>query len=71
MAFMFSRTLLGYRTLIVLLLIMFGFIFISFGVVGEYVARIFDEVKQRPLFIVRNILGVDFVQEKVVSNSEY
>jgi dolichol-phosphate mannosyltransferase len=59
LAFLFSTMLPGYRTLTVLVLMMFGFMLISLGILGEYVARIFDEVKQRPLFIIRDELGFE------------
>jgi len=47
----------GFRTVVFTILMMFGFLFISLGVIGEYIARIFDEVKGRPLFIVKNTMG--------------
>jgi len=28
------------------------------GVIGEYLSRVYDEVRQRPLYIVRSQLGV-------------
>ena len=34
-----------------------GLQLISLGIVGEYVGRIFEEVKGRPLFVVRSELG--------------
>jgi polyisoprenyl-phosphate glycosyltransferase len=49
----------GYRTIVVLNLMMFGFIFVALGVIGEYVSRIFDNVKGRPNFIVRELVGID------------
>jgi polyisoprenyl-phosphate glycosyltransferase len=30
---------------------------ISLGILGEYVARIFEEVKARPLYVVKRELG--------------
>lgn len=30
---------------------------ISVGVLGEYIARIFDEVKRRPVYLVRDRVG--------------
>lgn len=47
----------GYTTLVVLLLVLIGFTIVSVGVVGLYVGRIFEQVKERPLFIVDAELG--------------
>ena len=38
---------------------MFGVQFLMFGLMGEYVARIFDEAKNRPLYIVRETTGFE------------
>ncbi|MDP4178233.1 MAG: glycosyltransferase family 2 protein [Bacillota bacterium] len=37
-------------------LIMFGLLFCCLGIAGEYIGRIFDESKNRPLFIIDNIV---------------
>ena len=43
----------GFTTLITLILFFGGATLVALGLVGEYVARIYDEVKNRPLYIVR------------------
>jgi polyisoprenyl-phosphate glycosyltransferase len=43
----------GYTTLVTIVLFLGGVQLIGIGVLGEYLARIYDEVKQRPLFLVR------------------
>jgi polyisoprenyl-phosphate glycosyltransferase len=47
-----DKTVPGYTSLAVLVLVMAGFIIISVGVVGLYVGRIFEQVKNRPLFLI-------------------
>ena len=42
----------GYTSLAVLLLLLAGFIIVSVGIVGLYVGRIFEQVKNRPLFLI-------------------
>ena len=42
----------GFTTVILLLLIIGGVLMISLGLIGTYLARIFDEVKGRPRYIV-------------------
>jgi len=49
----------GYTSLAVLELVLSGFIITSLGVVGLYVGRIFDQVKERPLFVVAEQLDGD------------
>jgi dolichol-phosphate mannosyltransferase len=46
---------LGFTTIVVAVLCMGGLQLIAIGVVGEYIARIYREVKHRPIFIVESI----------------
>jgi glycosyltransferase involved in cell wall biosynthesis len=47
----------GYTSLMVVLLVMSGLILLSLGIIGEYISRIFIEVKQRPTYIVMDKIG--------------
>jgi glycosyltransferase involved in cell wall biosynthesis len=50
---------LGNPTIVILVLFMGGIQLISIGILGEYVGRIYEEVKQRPKFIVDRAVGFD------------
>lgn len=47
----------GYGTIVSLILLMFGFLFLTLGVLGQYIAQIYEEVKGRPNYIVRREIG--------------
>ena len=49
----------GYASLIVLILFFGSIQMISVGILGEYIARLFTEVKQRPIYVIDEILGGD------------
>ncbi|MCB2082171.1 MAG: glycosyltransferase, partial [Rickettsiales bacterium] len=49
----------GYVSLMVSILFVNGFLFVSIGICGEYIARIYREVKQRPLYIVARKKGFE------------
>ena len=49
----------GYASLMVAVLFFGGVQLISTGVLGEYIGRIFTESKNRPLYIVNQIIGFD------------
>ena len=47
----------GFTTVILLILIVGGFIMVSLGVIGHYIARIYEEVKGRPKYIISHVTG--------------
>jgi glycosyltransferase involved in cell wall biosynthesis len=49
----------GYASLLVVLLFFNGLLMISNGIQGEYIARIFEEVKGRPLYVVGQTFGFE------------
>jgi dolichol-phosphate mannosyltransferase len=55
--FMFGREVPGFTTIILVILFCFGMIFLILGIMGTYIERIYDEVKQRPNYIVNNAIG--------------
>jgi polyisoprenyl-phosphate glycosyltransferase len=47
----------GYATLVVGMMFFSGIQLLSIGVLAEYVGRIYEEVKQRPLYVVSQRWG--------------
>jgi polyisoprenyl-phosphate glycosyltransferase len=48
----------GFATIIISLLLIGSFIMISLGVIGEYIAKIYEEVKARPHYLVKASVGI-------------
>ena len=54
---MFGNPIAGYPSLIVVILFIGGVQLISIGIIGEYLSRIFDETKKRPLYLINEIVS--------------
>ena len=55
----FGADVPGFPTLIISVMFFAGVQLISLGVIGEYLGRMYEEVKGRPLFLVAETLGID------------
>jgi len=53
---------MGNPTIVILMLFLGGIQLISVGILGAYIARIYEEVKRRPKFIVDRAVGFDSAQ---------
>ncbi len=53
--FLYNAAPPGYLSLMVVLLFLNGMLMINQGLIGEYISRIFDEVKARPIYVVDQI----------------
>ena len=51
--FAWHKLITGFTTEIVSILFLGGVQLISIGILGEYIGRIYEEVKQRPLYVVK------------------
>jgi polyisoprenyl-phosphate glycosyltransferase len=53
----YGRSVEGWTTIIVLILMIGGFQLFVLGMFGEYLWRVCDEVRGRPLFLVQELTG--------------
>ena len=48
----------GYATIVVLICFMFAMLFVIVGIIGEYIAILFTELKDRPVYIVAETINI-------------
>jgi len=53
--FLTGNAVEGFTTVILLVLIIGGFLMLSLGIIGHYIARIYEEVKGRPKYIISRV----------------
>lgn len=54
-----GKTVEGWTTIVVLILLIGGIQMVTLGVVGEYIARIYDESKNRPLYVIKETVTAE------------
>ena len=52
----FSINVPGYATIVVLILLLGGIQLFSIGIIGEYLAKVYIQSKDRPIYIAKNVL---------------
>lgn len=60
-----NNTVPGWTSLVVIQLFFSGFVLFILGIMGEYIGRIYDETKDRPLYIIRECHGIPSQSQKV------
>ena len=55
---------LGIPTVTVLVLFIGGVQMLSIGLIGEYIGRIYDEVRMRPLWIIEKAYNVEIIDRR-------
>lgn len=53
--YLMGNSVEGFTTVILLILLIGGFIMLSLGIIGHYIARIYEEVKGRPKYIISQV----------------
>ena len=54
-----NTTITGWTSVVALNLFFYGIILIILGIIGEYIGRIYEETKNRPLYVLRDKIGFD------------
>lgn len=54
----------GYASIVVLLLFIGGLQLLSLGIVGEYLSKVYDQVKNRPIYILKEHLSEDLLRNE-------
>jgi glycosyltransferase involved in cell wall biosynthesis len=57
--FVGNDTVRGWASTLVVILLLGGVQLLMIGIVGEYLSRIYDEVKQRPMYVIGDLRGFD------------
>ncbi|MBA4312063.1 MAG: glycosyltransferase [Chlorobiaceae bacterium] len=53
-----DKAILGWTSTIVAITFIGSMVLLTLGVIGEYIGRIYDEVKQRPIYVVKDKIGL-------------
>ena len=57
--FIFDATVPGWTSLLILNMLLGGTMLVSLGIIGEYIGRIYNQVKGRPQFTIEELYGIE------------
>lgn len=66
----FGRDVPGYASIMVAILFFSGAQLIFLGIIGEYLGRLFNEAKKRPLYLIQNTIGIDRDDELIFTAND-
>ncbi|NTU42426.1 MAG: glycosyltransferase family 2 protein [Nitrospirales bacterium] len=69
--YLFHNTVPGWTGLVVILGLIGGMILISLGVIGEYVGRIYEQVRHRPRFLVQAVLEREDIPKSTTRAAQF
>jgi glycosyltransferase involved in cell wall biosynthesis len=61
--FIFGRDVPGYESIMVVILFLGGVQIFFLGIIGEYLGRLFNQAKNRPLYLINDIIGINKVRD--------
>ena len=53
----------GFGTIVALVLLLFGVLTFMLGLIAEYIGLIYEEVKQRPNYLVKEVIGFSLTDD--------
>ncbi len=68
--FVLHLSLPGFTALILSIIFMSGVILFFLGIIGEYLGRIYEEIKARPLYVVSRVIGKSRVQPREPASAQ-